>query len=148
MKTIIKMEKIKKILLFYIIGIVFTYWLLAIIHLNYPILKDFFWRSSWQRVCKNAIIYGAPIGAAFWVFLSYKFPLSPLNFKFLVNFSKPFLYNYLIGFLLAFGMTLCIELHTYLFSTEYLNSTFYNIFGFSALLGILLAIGYHKFKKS
>jgi hypothetical protein len=142
------MEKIKKILLFYIIGIVFTYWLLAIIHLNYPIFKDFFWRSSLRRVCKNAIIYGAPIGAAFWIYMSYKFPLSSLNFKFIVNFLKPSLYNYLIGILLAFGIILCLELYTYLFSTEYLNSTFYNIFGFSALLGILLAIGYHKFKKS
>jgi hypothetical protein len=36
------MEKLKKILLFYILGTIFAYWMLAIIHLNYPLLKDFF----------------------------------------------------------------------------------------------------------
>ena len=142
------MEKLNKTLLFYIIGTIMAYWLLAIIHLNYPIFKVFFWRSSWRRVCKNAIIYGAPTGAAFWIFLSYKFPSSSLNFKFTVNFLKPFLYNYLIGILLAFGIILCLELYTHLFCTECLNSIFYIIFGDTVSLGIPLAILYHKFKKS
>jgi hypothetical protein len=140
------MEKFKKTLLFYILGTVLTFLVLAIIHLNYSILKEFFWRSSWRRICKNAIIYGAPIGAAFWIFLTYKFPSSSLNFKFVINFLKPFLFNYLIGILLAFGIILCLELYTYLFSKEYLNSTYYNIFGFSVLLGVPIAIVFHSIK--
>ena len=141
------MEKLKKTVLFYILGTVLTFLVLAIIYLNYSILKDYSWRSSWQRVCKNAIIYGAPIGAAFWIFLTYKFPSSSFSFKFVINFLKPFIFNYLIGVLLAFGIIEGIELYTYLFSTEYLNSTYYNIFGFSVLLGIPLAIGYNSIRR-
>jgi hypothetical protein len=140
------MEKFKKILLFYILGTVLGYWMLAIIHLNYPLLKDFFWRSSWRRVCKNAIIYGAPIGAAFWIFLKYKFPSSPLNFKFIVNFLKPFFYNYLIGILLAFVIIEGIELYIYLFSTDYYSFTYYSIFGTSVLLGVSFAIVFDTIK--
>jgi hypothetical protein len=148
MKTIINnpMEKFKKILMFYILGTVLAFWVLAIIHLNYYILKEFFWRSSWRRVCKNAIIYGAPIGAAFWIFLTYKFPSSYLNFKFVINFFKPYFYNYLIGILLAFGIIECVELYIYLFSTHYYSFTYYNIFGTSVLLGVPMAIGYHTIK--
>ena len=140
------MKKFKKILLFYIIGTILAYWMLAIIHLNYSILKEFFWRSSWRRVCKNAIIYGAPIGAAFWIFLTYKFPTSTLNFKFIVNFLKPFLFNYLIGILVAFGIIEGIELYIYLFSTDYYIFTYYKIFGTSALLGVPMAIVFHSIK--
>ncbi len=140
------MKKFKKILLFYIIGTILAYWMLAIIHLNYSILKEFFWRSSWRRVCKNAIIYGAPIGAAFWIFLTYKFPTSTLNFKFIVNFLKPFLFNYLIGILVAFGIIEGIELYIYLFSTDYYSFTYYRIFGTSVLLGAPVAIIFHSIK--
>ena len=56
------MEKFKKILLFYILGTVLAFWVLAIIHLNYSLLKEIFWRSSWRFVCKNTILSGAPIG--------------------------------------------------------------------------------------
>lgn len=140
------MEKFKKILLFYIIGTILAYWMLAIIHMNYSILKDFFWRSSWRRVCKNAIIYGAPIGAAFWIFLNYKFPTSTLNFKFIVNFLKPFLFNYLIGILLAFGIIECIEVYIYFFSTDYYSFTYYIIFGTSILLGVPMAILFSTIK--
>ena len=148
MKTIIKinMGKLKKIVFFYILGTILTFWALALIHLNYSLIQDFFWRSSWRNVFKNSIVSGAPVGAAFWIFLTYKFPTSPLDFKFIVSFLKPYFYNYLIGILIAFGIIEGIELYTYLFSNEYLNLTYYNIFGFSVLLGIPIAIIYHNIK--
>jgi hypothetical protein len=148
MKTIINnpMEKFKKILLFYILGTVLAFWVLAIIHLNYSLLKEIFWRSSWRYVCKNTILSGAPIGVAFWIFLTYKFPSSSLDFKFVINFLKPFLHNYLIGVLLAFGIIEGVELYIYLFSTDYYSFTYYSIFGTSVLLGVPVAIVFHTIK--
>ena len=140
------MEKFKKILWFYILGTVLAFWVLAIIHLNYSMLKDFFWRTSWRRVCKNAIIYGAPIGAAFWIFLTYKFRSNSLDIKFVINFLKLFLHNYLIGVLLAFGIIEGVELYIYLFSTDYYSFTYYSIFGTSVLLGVPVAIVFHSIK--
>ncbi len=141
------MEKLKKTLLFYILGTVFTFLVLAIIHLNYSILNDFFWRSSWRRICKNAIIYGASIGAAFWILLTYKFPSSSLNVKFVINFLKPFLFNYLIGIVLALFLIAGIELYIIYFDTIYRCSTYYQFFGFSILLGIPLAIIFCNLKQ-
>ncbi len=140
------MEKFKKILLFYILGTALAFLVLAIIHLNYSMLKEFFWRTSWRRVSKNAIIYGAPIGTAFWIFLTYKFPSSSLDFKFVINFLKPFFFNYLIGLLLAFGIIEGVELYIYLFSTDYYSFTYYSIFGTSVLLGVPIAIVFHSIK--
>lgn len=142
------MEKFKKTLLFYFIGTVLVFWILALIRLNYVIAYDYFWYSLGPRICKNAIIYGALIGTISWMFLSYKFPTSPLNFKFIVNLFKPYFYNYSIVIMLAFFLVQAIQLHSYLFVADYLHATYYNTFGISVWLGVPMAVGYFTFKKT
>ena len=140
------MEKFRKILLFYILGTVLTFWILALIRLNTILFYDYFGYSHWRHIFKTSLISGAPIGVAIWVFLTYKFPTGLLNFKFIVVLFKPYFYSYLIGILIALGLIVGTQLYKYIFGADYYYATNYNIFGFSVLLGILNAIGFHTIK--
>ena len=140
------MKKFEKVLLFYILGTVLTFWILALIRLNTILLYDYFGYSHWWTIFINALIYGAPIGAALWAFLTYKFPTTSLNFKFIVTFFKPYFYDYLIGILIALVLIAATQLYKYFFGADYCYATNYNIFGFSVLLGILTAIGFNTIK--
>lgn len=142
------MEKLKRMLLFYFLGTALIFWILALIRLNYIIAHDYFWYSSWRRIYKNAVIYGVPIGTIFWMFLTYKFPTSPLDFKFIVNLFKPYFYNYLIGIMLAFFLFQAVQLYSYHFVADYALATYYNTFGISVLLGIPMAVGFYTLKKT
>lgn len=131
------MEKSKKVLWFYVLGNILP---LAIINVNYSILKDFFWRFSWRCVCKNTVLRGSPIGAAFWMLLTYKFPTCTMNFKFIVAQLTPYFIIYLIGVLIVLNLKVGTQLNQYSFVANNYYSNNYNIFGFSVLLGISLAM--------
>lgn len=140
------MEKFKKVFLFYILGTVLTFWILALIRLNTILFYDYFGYSHWRDIIKTAIIGGAPIGVAILAFLTYTFPTGSLDFKFIVTLFKPYFYSYLIGILIALVLIVGTQLYKYFFGADYFYATNYNIFGFSVLLGILTAIGFHTIK--
>ena len=139
-------EKFNKLLLFYVLGTVLIFWILAVIRLNTMFFCGYFGYSHWRNIYKTALLSGAPIGAAIWVFLTYKFPTCILNFKFIVTLFKPYFYDYLIGILIALVLIVGTQLYKYFFGANYYYSTNYNIFGFSVLIGILIAIVFHTIK--
>ena len=149
MKTTINnfMGNFKKLLLFYILGTALTFWILALIRLNTILLYDYFGYLHWRHIYRNSLISGASIGAIIWLFLTCKFPTSSLNLKFIVTLIKPYFFDYLIGILLALLIIAGTQLYKYFFGADYCYATNYNIFGFSVLLGILTAIGFHTIKK-
>ncbi len=149
MKTTINnyMEKFKKLLLFYVLGTALTFWILALIRLNSILFYDYFGYLHWRHILKNAIIGGAPFGVIFWAFLGFKYPESKLDLKFIIKIGTPFLKSYLIGILLALLIIAGTQLYKNFFGADYLYATNYNIFGFSVLLGILTAIGFHTIKR-
>lgn len=140
------MEKFKKVFLFYILGTVLTFWILALIRLNTILFYDYFCYSHWRDIFKTALISGAPIGVVIWFFFTYKFPTSSLDFKFIVTLLKPYCYDYLIGILIALVLIAATQLYKYFFGANYYYATTYTIFGFSVLLGILTAIVFHTIK--
>ena len=144
MKTIInkRMEKLKKILWFYMLGTIVTFWILVLIRKNYILFHDNFYLWRWRYVLKTAIISGAPIGAAIWIYLAYKFPTISLDFKFFINLFN----NYFIGIVLAFILVEGIELYAYFIVADYLPATSYNVLWYSLLLGAPIAIVFHSIK--
>ena len=140
------MNKFKNIVLFYSLGTVFTFVIIAIIHLNSFFFEPYFSYLHWRDIIKIAISSGAPIGVAIWAFLTYTFPTSSLEFKFMVTLFKPYFYSYLIGILIALIIIAATQLYKYFFGADYYYATNYNIFGFSVLLGILTAIVFHTIK--
>ena len=100
----------------------------------------------WHDIIKIAISSVAPIGVAIWAFLTYTFPTTSLDFKFIVTLFKPYCYDYLIGILIALVLIAATQLYKYIFGADYYYATTYNIFGFSVLLGILTAIGFVTIK--
>ena len=140
------MEKFKKILLFYILGTVLTFWILALIRLNTILFYDYFGYSHWRDIFKTALLSGAPIGVVILAFFTDKFPTSLLNFKFIVTLLKPYFYSYLIGILIALVLIAITQLYKYFFGADYYYATTYNIFGFSVLLGILTTIVFYTIK--
>lgn len=140
------MNKFKNIVLFYSLGMVFTFVIIAIIHLNSFLFEPYFSYLHWRDIIKIAISSGAPIGVAIWFFLTYTFPTTSLDFKFIVTLFKPYCYDYLIGILIALIIIAATQLYKYFFGADYYYATNYNIFGFSVLLGILTAIVFHSIK--
>ena len=136
------MEKFKKIIWFYILGTILTFWILVLIRKNYILLHDNFYLWRWRYVLKTAIISGAPIGAAIWVYWAYKFPTISLDFKYFINFFK----NYIIGIVIAFILVEGMQLYAYFTVADYFRATSYNIKWFSLLLGAPFAIVFHSIK--
>jgi hypothetical protein len=136
------MEKFKKILLFYILGTILTFWILVLIRKNYILFHDHFYLWRWRFVLKTAIISGVPLGGAIWVYLAYKFPTISLDFNYFINLFK----RYFIGILLAFILVEGMQLYAYFTVADYFRATSYNIRWFSLLLGVPIAIVFDKIK--
>ena len=136
------MEKFNKILLFYILGTILTFWILVLILKNYILFHDYFYLWGWRFVLKTAIISGVPIGTAIWLYLAYKSPTISLDFKYFINFFK----NYCIGILIAFILVEGMQLYAYFTLDDYFRATSYNIKWFSLLLGAPVAIVFHSIK--
>ncbi len=136
------MEKFKKIIWFYILGTILTFWILVLIRKNYILFQDNFYFWRWRFVLKTAIISGVPIGATIWVYWAYKFPTISLDFKYFINFFK----NYFIGIVIAFILVEGMQLYAYITVADYFRATSYNIKWFSLLLGAPIAIVFHSIK--
>ena len=136
------MEKLKKILWFYILGTILSFWILVLIRKNYILFHDHFYLWRWRFVLKTSFISGAPIGAAIWLYLTYKLPTISLDFNYFINFFK----NYFIGILLALILVKGMQLYAYFTLDDYFRATSYNIKWFSLLLGAPVAIVFHSIK--
>lgn len=141
------MKKIKNVLLFYCLGVLISFTIIAIIHLNHFIFSEYFRYAHWSTIIKTSLISGAPFGLFIWAFLAAKFAPSPVDLKCILTLCKPIIGYYLMGSLLAFLTIIGIELYLYLFDANYYPSTSYMIFGFSVLLGIPIGFGYYILKK-
>ncbi len=132
--------------MFYGLGMVFSFWIIAIIHLNNFMFERHYLYANWSNIMKTSIISGAPFGLAIWAFLVYRFPKSTIGLKFIFNLVKPYLIYYFLGIGLALFVIAGTQIFILFFDSGYCLATYYKIFGFAVLLGIPLAIGFYNLK--
>ena len=140
------MKKARKLVMYYGLGMAFSFWIIAIIHLNSFLFERHYLYANWSNIVKTSIISGAPFGLAIWALLTYRFPNSTINLKFIFNLIKPYLIHYIIGIVLALFLIAGTQIYILYFDSDYRLATYYNIFGFAVLMGIPLAIGFCTIK--
>lgn len=65
------MEKLKNIVLFYSLGMVVTFVIIAIIHLYSYLAEPYFSYDQWNNILFVALISGIPFGIAIWAFSKF-----------------------------------------------------------------------------
>lgn len=140
------MDSFKKIVLFYGLGMAFSFWIIAIIHLNSFLFEHHYLYANWINIMKTSIISGGPFGLSIWAFLTYRFSNINIGLKFIFNLIKPYLIHYMIGIVLALFLIAGTQIYILYFDSDYCLATYYKIFGFAVLLGIPLAIGFNTLK--
>ena len=140
------MKKVRKLVMYYGLGMAFSFWIIAIIHLNSFLFERHYLYANWSNIVKTSIICGAPFGLAIWAFLTYRFPKSSIDLKFIFNLIKPYLIHYIIGIVLALFLIAGTQIYILFFDTDYCLATYYKIFGFAVLMGIPFAIGFYNLK--
>jgi len=140
------MKKARKLVMYYGLGMAFSFWIIAIIHLNSFLFERHYLYANWSNIVKTSIISGAPFGLAIWALLAYRFPNSTIDLKFIFNLIKPYLIYYLLGIVLALFLIAGTQIYILFFDTDYCLATYYKIFGFAVLLGIPFAIGFYTIK--
>jgi len=142
------MKKVRKLVMYYGLGMAFSFWIIAIIHLNSFLFERHYLYANWSNIVKTSIISGAPFGLAIWALLTYRFTKSSIDLKFIFNLIKPYLIHYIIGIVLALFLIAGTQIYILYFDSDYCLATYYKIFGFAVLLGIPLAIGFYTLKKT
>ena len=142
------MKKARKLVMYYGLGMAFSFWIIAIIHLNSFLFERHYLYANWSNIVKTSIISGAPFGLAIWALLTYRFTKSSIDLKFIFNLIKPYLIHYIIGIVLALFLIAGTQIYILYFDSDYCLATYYKIFGFAVLLGIPLAIGFYTLKKT
>jgi len=132
--------------MYYSLGMVFSFWIIALIHLNSFLFERHYLYANWSNIVKTSIISGAPFGMAIWALLSYRFPISSIDLKFIFNLIKPYLIHYIIGIVLALFLIAGTQIYILYFDSDYCLATYYKIFGFAVLMGIPFAIGFYNLK--
>ncbi len=140
------MKKARKLVMYYSLGMVFSFWIIALIHLNSFLFERHYLYANWSNIVKTSIISGAPFGMAIWALLSYRFPISSIDLKFIFNLIKPYLIHYIIGIVLALFLIAGTQIYILYFDSDYCLATYYKIFGFAVLMGIPFAIGFYNLK--
>jgi len=140
------MKKARKIVMYYSFGMAFSFWIIALIHLNSFLFERHYLYANWNNIVKTSIISGAPFGLAIWALLTYRFPKSTIDLKFIFNLIKPYLIYYLIGIVLALFLIAGTQIYILYFDSDYCLATYYKIFGFAVLMGIPFAIGFYNLK--
>lgn len=140
------MKKVRKIVMFYGLGMAFSFWIISLIHLNSFLFERHYLYANWSNIVKTSIISGAPFGLAIWALFTYRFPNSSIDLKFIFNLIKPYLIYYLLGIVLALFLIAGTQIYILYFDSDYCLATYYKIFGFAVLLGIPLAIGFCTIK--
>ena len=87
------MKKARKIVMYYSLGMAFSFGIIAIIHLNSFLFEPYFGYAHWSNIVKTAIISGAPFGVAIWAFLAFKYQDSSIDLKFIIKIGTPVLKN-------------------------------------------------------
>ncbi len=140
------MDIFKKIVIYYGLGMAFSFWIIALIHLNTFLFERHYLYANWSNIVKTSIISGAPFGLAIWALLTYRFPNSTIDLKFIFNLIKPYLIYYIIGIVLALFLIAGTQIYILYFDSDYSLATYYKIFGFAVLMGIPFAIGFYNLK--
>ena len=140
------MKKVRKLVMYYSLGMAFSFWIIAIIHLNSFLFERHYLYAHWNNIVKTSIISGAPFGLAIWALLAYCFPNRSIDLKFIFNLIKPYLIYYLLGIVLALFLIAGTQIYILFFDNEYCLATYYKIFGFAVLMGIPFAIGFYNLK--
>ena len=140
------MKKARKLVMYYGLGMAFSFWIIAIIHLNSFLFERHYLYANWSNIVKTSIISGAPFGLAIWALLAYRFPKSSIDLKFIFNLIKPYLIHYIIGIVLALFLIAGTQIYILYFDSDYRLATYYKIFGFAVLMGIPFAIGFYNLK--
>ena len=140
------MKKAKKIVMYYGLGMAFSFWIIAIIHLNSFLFERHYLYANWRNIVKTSIICATPFGLAIWALLTYRFPKSTIDLKFIFNLIKPYLIYYIIGIVIALFLIAGTQIYILFFDSDYCLATYYKIFGFAVLLGIPFAIGCYTLK--
>lgn len=140
------MKKVRKIVMYYGLGMAFSFWIIAIIHLNSFLFERHYLYANWSNIIKTSIISGAPFGLAIWALLTYRFPNIKIGLKFIIHLIKPYLIHYIIGIVLALFLIAGTQIYILYFESDYCLATYYKIFGFAVLLGIPFAIGFYNLK--
>jgi hypothetical protein len=65
------MEKLKNIVLFYSLGMVFTFMIIAFIHLYSYLTEPYFSYAQWNNILLVALNSGIPFGIAIWAFSKF-----------------------------------------------------------------------------
>ena len=84
------MKKARKIVMYYSLGMAFSFWIISLIHLNSFLFERHYLYANWRNIVKTSIISGAPFGLAIWALLAYRFPNSSIDLKFIFTFSSTF----------------------------------------------------------
>ncbi len=140
------MKKARKIVMYYSLGMVFSFWIISLIHLNSFLFERHYLYANWSNIVKTSIISGAPFGLAIWALLTYRFPKSSIDLKFIFNLIKPYFIHYIIGIVLALFLIAGTQIYILYFDSDYCLATYYKIFGFAVLMGIPFAIGFYNLK--
>jgi len=67
------MKKARKLVMYYGLGMAFSFWIIAIIHLNSFLFERHYLYANWSNIVKTSIISGVPFGLAIWALLTYRF---------------------------------------------------------------------------
>lgn len=140
------MKKARKIVMYYSLGMAFSFWIISLIHLNSFLFESHYLYANWSNIVKTSIISGAPFGLAIWALLTFRFPNSLIDLKFIFNLIKPYLIYYIIGIFLALFLIAGTQIYILYFDTDYCLAAYYKIFGFAVLMGIPFAIGFYNLK--
>ena len=140
------MDSFKKIVMYYSLGMAFSFWIIALIHLNTFLFESHYLYANWSNIVKTSIVSSGPFGLAIWALLTYRSPNIKIGLKFIINLIKPYLIHYIIGIVLALFLIAGTQIYILYFDTDYCLATYYKIFGFAVLLGIPFAIGFYTLK--
>jgi hypothetical protein len=66
------MKTIKKILVYYMLGIAVSLLIIGLIHLYSLITEDYFCYAEWDNILITSLISGMPFGFAIWAFITLK----------------------------------------------------------------------------
>lgn len=142
------MKKSKKIALFYVLGIFFTFGICALFHLNSFLFKTYFIYAHWSTIMKTSIVCGMPFGLSTWIYMYLSYPTSSLDLRFMLQLFKPYVICYLMGIVLALFILAATQIYIIYFDTDYYPATYYSIFGFSLVLALPLSFITFTLKKT
>lgn len=140
------MERVKKIVMFCSLGVLYSFWIIAIIHLNSYLFEPYFMCATWHNIVTTSLISGAPLGLAIWAFLISNFSSNTVNCKFIFKLLKRYLVYYFVGIILAFFLILGIHFYLSMFYSNDGYAIYYKLVEFSVLLGLPMAMIIYNIK--